>query len=124
MSKRRPVNLNIATLRFPVTAWVSIAHRLSGIGLFLLIPALLWILQESLASEERWLMLKESLHHPIVIWLMWAFILAILYHAVAGMRHLGLDLGIGETKRGGRIGAWMVIALTLIFSGIIGYRLW
>ena len=51
---KRPINLNFLTMTFPITAIVSLLHRMSGIFLFLLIPLLLWMLQESLASEARW----------------------------------------------------------------------
>jgi len=122
--KHRPVNLNLLSIRFPVTAWVSIAHRLSGVFIFLLIPLLLWILQESITSESRFMHMSESLGRPVVQVGLWFFLGALLYHWVAGIRHLCMDLHIGETKAGGRLGAWMVIVVFLTVCGVIGYWLW
>ncbi len=122
--KRRPINLNLFTIHFPITAWVSIAHRLSGILVFLLIPLLLWMLQESIISEARFMRLSGTLGHPIMQVGLWLFLSSLLYHWVAGIRHLCMDLHVGETKATGRVGAWLVIIIFLTFCGVIGYWLW
>ncbi|HXH55270.1 MAG TPA: succinate dehydrogenase, cytochrome b556 subunit [Gammaproteobacteria bacterium] len=122
--KRRLVNLNFFTLHFPVTAWVSVAHRLSGIFVFLMIPGLLWILQESLASKARFQNLGVFFSHPIAVVGLWLLLAALLYHWVAGLRHLLMDIHIGESKTGGRIGAWLVIYISFGFILLLGYKLW
>jgi succinate dehydrogenase / fumarate reductase cytochrome b subunit len=122
--KRRPVNLNFFTLHFPVTAWVSVAHRLSGIFVFLMIPGLLWMLQESLASEARFQSLGVFFSHPIAVVGLWLLLAALLYHWVAGLRHLLMDIHIGESKTGGRMGAWLVICISFGLILLLGYKLW
>ena len=122
--KRRPINLNFLTIHFPVTAWVSIAHRLSGILMVFMIPALLWILQESLASKERFTGLALIFNHPLSVIGLWIILAALLYHWIAGVRHLLMDNHIGESKMGGRIGAWLVIGFSAVFILFIGYKLW
>jgi len=122
--KRRPVNLNFATIHFPVTAWVSIAHRLSGILVFLLIPVLLWMLRESLASQERFTALVHLFSSPMVKISLWILLAALLYHWIAGIRHLLMDIHVGESKAGGKRGAWLVIVLSLIAFTLVGYWLW
>ena len=122
--KKRPINLNFFTLYFPITAWVSIAHRLSGILVFLLIPVLLWILQESLASKERYQGLVHLFQGRFAMFLLWGSLSALLYHLVAGTRHLLTDLHIGESKQGGKRGAWLVIGISVLLIALIGYWLW
>ena len=122
--KRRPVNLNLFTIRFPVTAWVSIAHRLSGVFIFLLIPFLLWILQESIVSEAHFMRLSAILSQPSIQAILWFFLGALLYHWIAGVRHLLMVIHVGESKAKGRLGAWLVIIIFLTFCGVIGYWLW
>ena len=51
MNKKRPINLDLATIRFPVMAIASIFHRISGIGIFVLLPVIMWYLDKSLQSE-------------------------------------------------------------------------
>ena len=112
--KKPPVNLNLLKMRFPVTAWVSILHRLSGIFIFLLIPALLYMLQESLSSEARFMLLQKNLDQPIWrvgIWLLFA---AVVYHSLAGIRHLLMDLHVGGSKQQARFSAFLVLFLALI----------
>ncbi len=122
--KRRPINLNLITIHFPVTAWVSIAHRLSGVLVFLLIPLLLWMLQESIVSEERFMNLSKVLKQPAMQVGWWFFLGALLYHWVAGIRHLLMDIHIGETRAAGRLGAWLVMVFFLILCGVVGCWLW
>lgn len=125
MVKRRPVNLNLLTLHFPITAWVSIAHRLSGISLVLLTPLLLWALQISLASEEQFIALNALLRKtPIIQLCIWMFLTVFLYHFIAGLRHLLLDLQVGDSKTGGRRGAQWLLIGWVICVGLAGYWVW
>jgi len=111
-------------MRFPVTAWVSILHRLSGAFVFLLIPGVLWLLQESLASETRFLSLQKTLGHPAWKMFIWLIFSAIVYHSAAGIRHLGMDLHWGDSKKAARASAWIVLSLSfsLILWGT--YKIW
>lgn len=122
--KRRPINLDFTTIRFPVTAWVSILHRLSGFFIFALIPLLLWMLQASLASEAQFMALHDKLRQPIILGILWAFLSAIFYHLVAGLRHLLLDIHIGESKREARYSAFATLLISALGSLLLGYWLW
>ncbi|MGL1161857.1 succinate dehydrogenase, cytochrome b556 subunit, partial [Vibrio parahaemolyticus] len=44
VNKQRPVNLDLTTIRFPVTAIASILHRVSGVITFVAVGILLWLL--------------------------------------------------------------------------------
>lgn len=121
---KRPVYLNLFTIHFPVMAWVSILHRLSGFFLFLLIPGLLWMLQESLASESRLLKLKTILETPAINFGIWLLFAALLYHLVAGVRHLLLDIHIWESKRAGHISSWCTLVVAACLVALAGYYLW
>ena len=115
MDKERPVNLNVMSMKFPVTAMTSIAHRLSGVLLFLFIPCLLWITWYSLSSQANFEHLK---HFMDCFWLRlvaWVFVSSLFYHIVAGVRHLLMDLHIGVSLKGGRFGAWFIA----IFSAVV-----
>ncbi len=86
---------------------------------------LLWMLDSSLASEQSFNELKQTLSHPIALLIVWGVLAALAYHTVAGIRHLIMDMGIGETLEGGRTGAKIVIALSAIaILAIGGFLLW
>ena len=49
---KQPKYLNLAEIRLPLAGFVSILHRISGAGLFLLLPLLLYLLQLSLGTRR------------------------------------------------------------------------
>jgi succinate dehydrogenase / fumarate reductase, cytochrome b subunit len=121
VNDKRPVNLDLTTIKFPVPALASITHRIAGIALFVAIPILLWLLDRSLASPESFAQTKELLAAPLAKLVIWAILAAVLYHLVAGIKHLIMDWGIGETLEGGRRAAilgFVVAAVLIILAGV------
>ncbi|KAF1020398.1 MAG: Succinate dehydrogenase cytochrome b556 subunit [Paracidovorax wautersii] len=117
--------------RFPAPAWVSLLHRVSGILLFLLLPAVLWAFDASLFSETTFSTVKNVFEHGIgwipgwllklaIVALLWAF----LHHLIAGLRFLALDVShhLTEKRKSARSARWVLIlsfALTLVFGAKI-----
>ncbi len=125
MKSNRPVNLDLTSMHFPVTAVVSILHRISGVVLFLLIPLLLWMWQYSLSSAEGFTALQQLLVLQAgVRLLLWIMVVALLYHLSAGIRHLLMDLGFGEKLCYARLSAKFVIGIVAILSLLVGVILW
>jgi hypothetical protein len=62
VKKQRPVNLDLKTIRFPVTAIASILHRVSGVITFVAVGILLWLLEKSgeTGIEEGCLSIPEQ----------------------------------------------------------------
>lgn len=124
MSTQRPVNLELSTIRFPITAIVSILHRLSGLVIFALLPVLLCALQASLASEESYAALQECMSSIWVKLTFWALLAALIYHLLAGVKHLLMDIGIGETLEGGKAFATATLILAAVLIFFAGGLLW
>ncbi len=124
MNKKRPVFLNLFAIQFPITAIVSILHRASGVLLFLFIPCLLSVLASSLASEADFNALRDTFSQPLAKLLLWLFLAALSYHIIAGIRHLLMDMDIGDSLQAGRWGARIVLALSVIVILLIGVGLW
>ena len=118
----RPIDLNIFAMHFPLTAWVSIVHRLSGLWLFLLIPYLLWALDQSLVSAYTFGRLKSFLGQPLFKIILLSFLAALCYHTVAGLRHLLMDVGVGVTKTKSTGGAVLTLMIALLFFLGLVYR--
>ena len=121
---KRPVNLDIGSMQLPITAYVSISHRLSGVILFLASGLMVWALDTSLSSEEGFNTIKATLTHPITKVIVWAIASALSYHALSGLKHIVMDFGIGESMRGGIIGARLVIGLAVVTTIFWGVVLW
>ena len=111
-------------MRLPITAWASITHRATGVFLFAGIAVFLWALDASLASPESFDALQESLRNPLLKLVIWAVLAGLIYHALAGIKHLIMDMGIGETMAAGIFGARTVIALSLVLTVLAGIWLW
>jgi succinate dehydrogenase / fumarate reductase cytochrome b subunit len=111
-------------MRLPITAWTSIAHRASGVFLFAGMAVLIWALDASLASPESFEGLKECLASPLAKLVIWAVVAGLIYHSVAGIKHLIMDFGIGETMEGGVLGARLVIAVSLVLILLAGILIW
>jgi len=120
----RPVNLNLFRFKFPVMAIISILHRISGVIIFLFVPFMLYILHQSLLSQSSFEALQNCLQHPVSKFLLWVLLSAVLFHLIAGIRHMTMDIGYAESKTAGRITAWVVIAFTVILIVLAGAWLW
>ena len=124
MNSKRPVNLDLTTIAWPLPALTSGAHRITGVILFAGVGLLLWGLDLSLASEESFNSLKECLDGVFVKLIIWGILAALIFHLVAGVKHLLMDMGIGETLEGGLLGAKIVIAVSAVLIIAVGVWLW
>ena len=124
MKDNRPVNLDISSYRLPLPAYASFFHRVSGILLFLGIAVLLWLLDRSLASNEGFESLRAASRGPLVKLLLWAVLSALAYHSVAGVRHLLMDVGLGESKQGGRTGSLLTFFISAVLIILLGVWIW
>ncbi len=124
MNQKRPVNLELSTLHFPIMAITSIMHRLSGIAVFLLLPFMLYLLQQSLHSPESFASLQTYLQCNFVKFLIWVFISSLFYHFMAGVRHMIADLGYGETVETARKSSVVLLGLTVISTIGLGVWIW
>ena len=87
-------------------------------------PILLWMLDRSLASPESFADLKELMTSPLVKLVVWAILAVLLYHLVAGIRHLIMDAGVGETLEGGQRGAKLVFIISVVLILLVGGWIW
>ncbi|MEH6591496.1 MAG: succinate dehydrogenase, cytochrome b556 subunit [Halioglobus sp.] len=124
MKDKRPVNLDIGTMRLPITAWASITHRASGVFIFAGMAVLLWALDASLRSPESFADLQACLANPLMKFVIWAVVAGLIYHTVAGVKHLLMDVGIGETFEGGSRGARIVIGVSAVLILLAGIWIW
>lgn len=122
--RAKPVNLNLFTIKFPVSAIASFLHRVSGVILFLLIPLFLGVLQNTLYYPINYLQVNNILTSGMLSkFFLWVALSALAYHLLAGIRHLIMDLGFLESKVAAKITAYFVIAFGIILSLIAGIKL-
>lgn len=124
MNKKRPVNLDISTIKLPITAYVSILHRISGVFLFAGMAVLLWLLDSSLDSQESFAAVRDISSNLIFKFVLWSVLAGLAYHTVMGIRHLIMDFGVGESLKGGQWSARIALLLAIALMALIGAWIW
>ena len=128
VKKDRPIyrNIGLAQLikyRLPWAGKVSILHRISGAALFLLLPFILYLFDQSLASElsyQKFQAFTSNIFVKIIcLGLIWSF----LHHFCAGIRYLLLDLEIGVEKSEANRSAIVVLFLGLALTAVVGLKM-
>ena len=124
MTKERPKHLALHEIRLPLAGFASILHRVSGAGLFLMLPLLIWLLQLSLGSTQASVELFAAitgnwLVKLILLGLIWAF----LHHFCMGIRILLIDIHVGVEREQARSSAMTVMVVSLALTAIFGLKL-
>lgn len=123
----RPINVGLPDLmafRWPITAVASITHRIAGVVLFVGIAFMLFALDMSLDSEIGFETLKGLITSPLGKFITWGLLAALAYHFVAGVKHLIMDTGVGETLEGGQFAAKITIFFSVILIALAAVWVW
>jgi succinate dehydrogenase cytochrome b subunit len=124
MKTDRPVNLALWTFKYPLAAIASLTHRITGAVLFVGVALLLYLLDLSLASEQGFADAQVLLAQPLPKLLLFAVVATLIYHLVAGVKHLLLDFHVGDSLEGGHRAAQLTIAVSVVLIVIAGAWLW
>lgn len=122
--KSRPVNLDLQTIRFPITAIASILHRVSGVITFVAVGILLWLLSISLSSPMGFMEAADIVDSFFVKFILWGILTALAYHIAGGIRHLMMDLGYFEELDSGTMSAKAAFGATAVLSLLAGIMVW
>ncbi len=136
LAKKRPEFRNInalsdlPTYRLPAAGWVSILHRISGLLMFLLMPLIIWLFDNSLTSEISFAKFSAAFNVGLGFvpgWFMklvaLALIWAYLHHFIAGVRHLYMDVCHAVSKVFGKSSAIVTLVLSLGLTAVLGAKL-
>ena len=118
-----PIYLNLLRIHLPLTGWVSILHRVSGVLLFAALPAGVWALSVSLSGEAGFRRMADTLAHPLVRLLVLLLVWAFAHHVFAGLRHLALDVHWGMDLKRARQSSLAVMLAAGLVALIAAWRL-
>ena len=125
--KREFRNINAFTdlpqYSLPAAGKVSIFHRISGFGLALMLPFLVYLLDISLTSELSYDYFRGLTSHWFIKFILLGLIWAYLHHFCAGVRHLFMDLHLGLDKHAAQTTARAVFAVSLPLTAVLGLKL-
>ena len=124
MGRQRPLSPHLQVYRPQMTSVMSIMHRAAGIVLTtgtLVMTA--WLVSLAMGAE-RYGIVAAALAHPLGQFVLFGYSIALIYHALNGIRHLGWDIGIGltipEVYRNGQL----VLVLTAILTVVLWTVVW
>ncbi|MFC3282373.1 succinate dehydrogenase, cytochrome b556 subunit [Litchfieldella rifensis] len=125
MNSKRPVNLDLSTIHFPLPALTSIAHRITGVVLFIGLIFGFWALDKSLSSAQGFAAVRDALEHNILAKLIaWGLLSALAFHFVAGIKHLLMDIHIGVTLESGVRKAQITVVVSAVLVILAGVWVW
>ncbi|NOY63562.1 MAG: succinate dehydrogenase, cytochrome b556 subunit [Gammaproteobacteria bacterium] len=121
--KKPPVFLDLLLIHKPVSALLSIGHRISGALLFLSIPFLIYLLDLSLQSSAGFEQVAAILDGWFAKMIGFVVIWCVTHHLLSGIRFLLLDIEVGIERDHALASARAVFiagaVLTFIFSAVI-----
>ena len=121
----RPVYIDLRKINLPVSALISITHRLSGMYVFFVtLPLMLALIYFSTESEDSFndlsLFLKD---YKFILGLIVLSFCILWYHILSGVRHLIMDAHIGESLNASKYSAIFTISLWIITTSFVFWRI-
>ena len=98
MTHKRPININLIKIQLPLSAMLSITHRISGILIFFLVlPVTAIVLSFVYDSQDSY---NNFINFYSSNWLIKLFIISLVlifqYHIFTGVRHMMMDFHLLE----------------------------
>ena len=120
----------ILSYRLPLAGITSIAHRISGMLMFVLLPFAIWMFDASISSEASWdgfvsVFSAGTAMLPGWFYRLLALLLLACYvaHLLAGIRHVWMDITHDTSKEQGRVSALMVLLPTALITLLAAAKL-
>lgn len=123
MKTQRPVHLDLPKIKLPVGGITSILHRATGVYLFLALPVLLYLLDQSLHSPASYAAASDTLHSFWGTLLLFGLMWSLLHHLLAGIRYLLIDVHWGVEKTTARQTARGILITAPVLAVIFTWSL-
>ena len=118
-STQRPVHLNLLKIRLPIGGIMSIIHRITGVAMFVAIPALIYLLDLSLRDAASYQVAGEMIRSPLGVILLFGLMWGISHHLLAGIRYLLIDVHMGVEKETARKTALLVTLVAPVVGALL-----
>ncbi|MFK8075316.1 MAG: succinate dehydrogenase, cytochrome b556 subunit [Granulosicoccus sp.] len=117
---KRPLSPHLQHYKLPLTAYLSVAHRASGIVNSVAIVLLVLLIASASGSPESYAFMSAIANSWFGKLALFGFTVTLYYHMANGIRHLFWDVGLGldvETaKKSGNV--------CLIAAGVLSVITW
>ena len=121
--RERPLSPHLSVYRFKYTLTTSILNRFTGILLSIGLLLLVYWLMAAAQGKQAYALAQQLLSLGVVKLVYAGLLLAFCYHFIAGIRHLVWDTGRGLERAHSQRSAWVVVIVSLVLFGVLGYWL-
>jgi succinate dehydrogenase / fumarate reductase cytochrome b subunit len=119
-----PIFLNLLKIQLPIAGVSSILHRISAVGIFVLLLPFSIVLVLASNSEEGFSTVSYFLSLNSIKILLVLLLTGLTYNFISGIRHLVMDFGYWQTLNAGKISAILTIVLSGLISLILLVVVW
>lgn len=123
----RPLSPHLQVYKLPLTAVMSITHRITGVGLAVGTLLLVWWLVAAAAGPEAFARAQGFIGSFFGLLLMFGWSAALYYHLCNGIRHLVWDAGkaieLTDADRNNKVVLGATAVLTVL-TWIVGLAVW
>ena len=119
-----PIFLNLLKIQLPIAGVSSILHRISAVGIFVLLLPFSIALVLASNSEEGFTTVSYFLSLNSIKILLVLLLTGLTYHYISGIRHLVMDFGYWQTLNAGKNSAILTIVLSGLISLILMVLVW
>ncbi len=110
---QRPMSPHLQVYILPLTAKLSILHRMTGAALFAALLLMVLVLFTLASGEQSWKLMQTFLSSWFGLIVLFGFTFILYYHLCTGIRHLLWDIGMYMEKQSS-----MKTGLMVIFSSV------
>jgi succinate dehydrogenase / fumarate reductase, cytochrome b subunit len=105
--------------RFQISSFLSITHRVTGVGLALgSILLAVWVMAAAIGPNE-FSEFNDFARSPFGLFLLLGWSWALLYHLCNGIRHLVWDVGYAFEKKDVDLGGWIVVVASVVLTAAV-----
>ena len=120
---KRPIFLNLLKIHLPVTALVSILHRVTGVFNILVLPVLAAALYAIAHGATSHFVFVPAVPVFLLRGFEWAVVVSFMYHILAGLRHLFHDFTGMHSLLSTVYSAQVVLVLWVVWVALAFVRL-
>lgn len=119
MTNQRPTSPHLKIYRLPLTAKLSISHRITGVFLSLGLVVTVLFLTALAYGPSTWDLVHEFLLGTVGQVILFSFTLVLNFHLCNGIRHLFWDMGQGFSLPAAARSNFLVLAMTLVLTVVV-----
>jgi succinate dehydrogenase / fumarate reductase cytochrome b subunit len=119
----RPLSPHLQVYRWPLAMFLSILHRMTGVGLAVGAFVVTWWLLAAVNGEEAYATFLSYAHSVIGQLFIFGWIWAFVYHFLNGIRHMVWDTGAWLDRKSAFNSGAAVLAASVLLTGWIWFAI-